>query len=98
MNSDAFIEEELASRHLDGRLAMRLLAFVKPYWKHVVLSSAVSLLMALLHLAGPYIVKVTIDQHIARADFHGIAIMSALFVATVIGIFLMEYIQALLIA
>lgn len=98
MTADAYVEEDKITNAVDRRLAARLLTFVRPYWRAIVISSLISLAMALLQLAGPYIVKVTIDRDIARGDFAGIARMSALFFATIIAQFVFEYLQTYMIA
>lgn len=98
MTPDAFHDEDRISHATDFRQAVRLLRYVRPRWKLVALSSLVSLFIAALTLAGPYIVKVTIDDHIAVGDYAGVARLSALFVATILGLFGLEYAQSLLIA
>ncbi|MCX7717765.1 MAG: ABC transporter ATP-binding protein/permease [Candidatus Sumerlaeaceae bacterium] len=82
----------------DRRLALRLLKYVSPYKGLIVVSSLISLVMALLQLAGPYIVKLTIDVYIAAGDMPGIARMSALYMATVLAMFGIEYVQSYMIA
>jgi ATP-binding cassette, subfamily B, multidrug efflux pump len=96
--ADSYIEEDKVSSATDSRQALRLLHYVRPRWKLVALSSVVSIVMAGLTLAGPYIVKVTIDEHIAKGDHAGIAALSALFVLTLLALFVLEYAQSMLIA
>lgn len=98
MHSDPFMEEDRGLRDFDHRLAWRLLLFLKPYTGAIAASSVLSLAMALLQLAGPYIVKITIDTYIAARDMAGVMRMCALFAATTLALFFLEYMQALLIA
>ncbi len=98
MSPDAFIEEDKISQVTDARQALRLLRYVRPMWKLVALSSLISLATACLTLAGPYIVKITIDRHIAVGDTGGVARLAALFVATIVATFGCEYLQSYLIA
>jgi ATP-binding cassette subfamily B protein len=95
---DSYIEEDKVTTVTDSRQALRLLHYVRPRWRLVALSSIVSIAMAGLTLAGPYIVKVTIDDHIAKGDYAGVATLSAVFVATLLALFALEYAQAMLIA
>ena len=98
MHSDPFMEEDRGLRDFDHRLAWRLLRFLKPYTGAIAASSLLSLVMALLQLAGPYIVKVAIDTHIAARHMPGVVRMCAMFVAVTLAMFALEYLQALLIA
>ncbi|PKO14824.1 antibiotic ABC transporter ATP-binding protein [candidate division BRC1 bacterium HGW-BRC1-1] len=98
MSPEAFHEEDRVAHAGDMRHAARLLKYIRPRWKLVVLSSVVSSLIAALSLAGPYIVKVTIDNHIAKGDYAGVARLSGLFIGTIAGLFVLEYVQAFLIA
>ncbi|AXA35906.1 MAG: ABC transporter ATP-binding protein [Candidatus Hydrogenedentota bacterium] len=98
MLASSYIEQDHSSELADHRLTIRLLRFVRPYWKLIVLSSAVSLAMAVLQLVGPYLVKLTIDNYIAAGDVLGIAQMSALYLLTVVVGFFLEYWQGWLIA
>jgi ATP-binding cassette, subfamily B, multidrug efflux pump len=98
MTPDQFVEDDKLTGTLDRGLVLRLLTFVRPYWKMIAVSSVISLTMALLQLAGPYIIKVTIDRDIANGDYAGIARMSALFVATLVAQFGLEYLQGVMIS
>lgn len=98
MSFDPYAEEDKPTKAADARLARRLFRFIKPYWKLILLSSVVSLAMSLLQLAGPYIVKVTIDKYISVGDYAGIARLSGLYMATIIAMFLLEYAQGYMIA
>src|SRR5262245_26026878 len=48
----------------DRRLAGRLLAFLQPYRKEVVLSVVLLATISLLEVAGPYLTKVAIDTYV----------------------------------
>lgn len=76
----------------------RLARFVRPYWRVVLLSCFFALLASGLQIAGPYFVKLTIDRYISHADYAGIARMSAYYMATVFGLFALEYMQGYFIA
>ncbi len=98
MKSKTFVMQDHIGDAADRHLVRRLLTFLKPYWHFIALSSVVSLAMAALQLVGPYLVKLTIDVHIARANVPGIVKMAALYVAVVLLLFLLEYTQGILIA
>ncbi|MGC8740962.1 MAG: ABC transporter ATP-binding protein [Candidatus Sumerlaeaceae bacterium] len=98
MESRSFVMQDRISEAADPNLIWRLLAFIRPLWQLIVLSSIVSLAMAALQLVGPYLVKITIDVYIARADVHGIFRMGLLYFAVTVLLFVLEYSQGMLIA
>ena len=51
----------------DTRLAGRLLRFLAPYRKEVVLSVVLLAAISLLEIAGPYLTKVAIDVYVKPA-------------------------------
>jgi ATP-binding cassette, subfamily B, multidrug efflux pump len=55
----------------DRRLAGRLLRFLAPYTREVVLSVALLATISLLEVAGPYLTKVAIDTYVKPASGHG---------------------------
>ncbi len=61
-----------ATGRISGRVLLRLLRFVLPHWRQMLLAVALMILSSLLNLAVPYLIKVAIDDHIAAGDFHGL--------------------------
>ena len=59
--------EEAEGKALDRRIIVRLLAFLRPYWRRMVAAFVLMLIASGLSLAAPYLVKLAIDQHIAQA-------------------------------
>ncbi|HET9252456.1 MAG TPA: ABC transporter ATP-binding protein [Candidatus Eisenbacteria bacterium] len=55
----------------DRRLAGRLLRFLKPYRKQVVLSVLLLAALSLLEVAGPYLTKVAIDTYVKPTEGAG---------------------------
>lgn len=98
MSADTFLMQDRPSEATDRHLVSRLLSFIRPFWPLVFLSSFISLALAVLQLVGPYLVKITIDHYIARADVSGILRMAGLYAAVVVGIFALGFAQAMLIA
>lgn len=85
------MEDDLIHTGKDRGMAWRLIAYVRPYWKMVTVASVLSLLVALLTLAGPKIIQITIDDHIMKKDFAGIGKMALLYLLLTILIFGLEY-------
>ncbi len=86
-------EDEILGRAYDHTLAKRLLAYVRPYWRLVVLATLLLLASSMLQLAGPFLTKLAIDGHIARGDLRGLDRVALLYLAVVVGGFLCEYLQ-----
>ena len=60
--------EHRADRAFDLRIATRLLAYLRPYGKRMALAVALVLVSSALTLSAPYLIKIAIDQPIARGD------------------------------
>ncbi len=65
---DYFHEEESLGKAYDARLMRRLLAYAKPYWKWIIVSIVMLLLISATELARPYVIKLAIDDHILAFD------------------------------
>jgi len=59
-----FQDEEVLGKPYDARLVRRLLSFVKPYTRPVVVAVAMLLVVAAFELALPYLTKLAIDDYI----------------------------------
>lgn len=86
----------------DQRLAGRLLRYLKPYTKQVILSVGLLGFISLLEAAGPYLTKVAIDTYVkpasglkaVRADAaHGLMLLAAAYVGILVIGFALRYVQ-----
>lgn len=57
----------------DPRIVARLLAYLRPHWRKMTLAIALVLISSALTLTAPYLIKIAIDEHIARSDAAGLA-------------------------
>jgi ATP-binding cassette subfamily B protein len=73
-----FKEDEILGKAYDSRLMKRLLKYVKPYWKHVVVSIIIVLILAVLNPLRPYITKFAIDDYILKSNYNGLVKLSLL--------------------
>ncbi|MGI8906283.1 MAG: ABC transporter ATP-binding protein [Candidatus Sumerlaeaceae bacterium] len=89
--SDSIIEEDHVTPEVSRGLVLRLIRFLAPYWRSIALASFLSLLIAGLTLAGPKIVQLAIDEHIAVGDARGVLRLSLLYLATIVSILVLEY-------
>src|SRR3989442_553244 len=82
--STHFQEDEILGKAYDARLMRRLLRYLRPYRRAVTASIVLLLLAAAADLAGPYFVKVAIDHYIQGRDMGGVAVVTVLYLGTVI--------------
>jgi ATP-binding cassette subfamily B multidrug efflux pump len=74
--------QKVEGRAFDVRVILRLLGYLRPYRKRMVLALALTLLASALTLTAPYLVKVAIDQPIAQGDAAGLTRIALLTAAT----------------
>ena len=88
----------------DRRLAGRLLRFLKPYRKEVVISVLLLAVLSVLEVAGPYLTKVAIDTYVKPTEGSGAAalpsdaargllLLGAAYVAVLVVAFGLRYFQ-----
>jgi ATP-binding cassette subfamily B multidrug efflux pump len=87
------MEDDVVGKAYDGRLMRRLLAYLTPYWRSVLVALAAIVVNAVLQLAPPYLTKLAIDEHIATGNLQGLATIAWLYVAVLVGSFACEYVQ-----
>jgi len=95
-------EEEALGKIYDARLTRRLLGYLRPYRGRVVFAVCLSLLSSLLAIAGPLLLKATVDRYLVpalagkisfAAAMQGIGIISLLFFAALASRFVLDYTQ-----
>jgi ATP-binding cassette, subfamily B, multidrug efflux pump len=72
-------EDEVLGRLYDRRMMRRLLAYVRPYTWYFLLAAVLMLLWSAAQLVGPYLIKVAIDRYILRHDRAGLALLTWLY-------------------
>jgi len=86
----------------DQRLARRLLRYLKPYKKQVILSVVLLAGISLLEVAGPYLTKVAIDTYVKPASGagalpaeagRGLLLIAAAYVGLLAIAFVLRYVQ-----
>jgi ATP-binding cassette subfamily B protein len=88
-----FHEDEVLGKAYDARLMRRLLTYLVPYWRQVLLAIMAISVGACAALAQPYLVKVAIDQHIATGDLSGLDLLAGIYVSVLVSAFAAEYLQ-----
>lgn len=88
------LEEEFQEKAYDSRLMKRLLRYARPYWKEFAGAMALLIAITLIDLAGPYLIKVAIDNHILRnPDPSAVTRLGLIYVGIVALGFLFNYLQ-----
>jgi ATP-binding cassette subfamily B multidrug efflux pump len=72
------IEEMFAE--YDPDIARRLMAYIRPYARHLGLATALVLTASAMSLAGPYVVRLAIDEGIQKRDVRALMISVAVYV------------------
>jgi ATP-binding cassette subfamily B protein len=86
-------DDEVLGKAYDARLMRRLLKYLIPYRGRVALAASAIAGHSLLELVPPYMTKVVIDQYIPAGDLSGLGFIAAVFLVTLTGSFVLEYLQ-----
>ncbi len=86
-------EEDVLGKAYDARLMRRLLTYLRPYKPHVALATAAIVGHSALELAPPYLIKLVIDRYIPARDVAGLTLIAILYLATLAGSFVLDYVQ-----
>jgi ABC-type multidrug transport system fused ATPase/permease subunit len=85
---DRFGQTAKDGRLFDRAVVIEMLAFIRPYWRRMLLSIALMLIVTGLSLLTPYLIKVAIDQYIASSDIPGLSRMAIFIAASYLGLYL----------
>ncbi len=86
-------DEEVLGKAYDAALMRRLLTYLRPYWRQVLLAVIAIVIGAGAALVQPYLVKTAIDDHIAVGDLAGIDRLALLYFLVLVVAFAGEYVQ-----
>jgi ATP-binding cassette subfamily B multidrug efflux pump len=89
-------EEDVLGKAYDARLMRRLVQYLRPYWRASLLALVAILAYAALQLVPPYLTRQAIDVAIPAADLATLRWIATLYFATLLGEFLLEFIQTTL--
>jgi ATP-binding cassette, subfamily B, multidrug efflux pump len=93
MIGESYPEEEILGKAYDGRLMMRILRYLKPYWKLLAVAFVFLILQTGAQLMGPYLTKIAIDQYINQGDVDGLDRIVLAYLGVVIFGFVVLFIQ-----
>jgi len=90
-----FQEDEILGAAYDARLMRRLLGYVRPYRAAVAGAVVLLLLTSAVSLAGPYLVRVAIDEHISPRRLAGLELVILAYFGALTAGFILRYAQTL---
>ncbi len=86
-------DDDVIGKAYDNRLMRRLLGYLWPYWRAVVVALLAIISNSVLQLAPPYLTKVVIDDYIPAGDLSGLAQLAVVYLAVLAGSFALEFSQ-----
>jgi ATP-binding cassette subfamily B multidrug efflux pump len=86
-------DDDIVGKAYDARLMRRLLEYLRPYWRQVILALITIFVSTVTSLAQPYLIKIAIDRYIAQRQMAGLDRLAALYLAALVAAFAAEYIQ-----
>lgn len=87
-------EDEITGKAYDSRLMRRLLIYAKPYWKYFAVAFVLLAGSTVTDLAGPYLMKIAIDDYMIGSPDPGAVIrIGLIYIGAVIVGFLLNYYQ-----
>ena len=84
MANDYKSEDEVLGKAYDSKLMRRLLTYIKPYKKYVIVAIILNIVVAALGPLRPYLTKIAIDKYIAHSDYHGLLIISLIYLGSLL--------------
>ena len=93
---DIDLENQVGGKIYDGRLAGRLGRYLRPYVVLVAIGIVLLVVLAILEVASPLILREAIDGQISENRTDRLATLSALYLGALGGIFILRYIQSVL--
>src|SRR4051794_26736467 len=94
--AEPYSDDEIYGKAYDPRLARRLGRYLLPYRHSMALALVLLVALGLLELAGPYLMKVAIDQYIAPGNPDGLGFIAVLYVGSLLGVMVLRYSQTYL--
>ena len=86
-------DDDVIGKAYDSRLMRRLLGYLRPYWRSVLVALAAIITHSVLQLAPPYLTKLVIDTYIPAGDLGGLVHVAWIYLAVLAGSFALEYVQ-----
>ena len=96
MSNDLNKEEEIQHRSFNGRLLIKLLSYLKPHKKRVLLSFVTIAFAAFFSQIGPLLTQIAVDDYIGKGDYEGLNWIVGAFFACIFAQYITQYAQTLI--
>lgn len=84
-------QEEVLGKAYDARLMKRLIKYLRPYFKWVVIAIVLTVGVAMMSTVRPYLTKIAIDEYIVNKDSAGLNVIILILLSTLILQGLLQY-------
>ncbi len=84
-------DDEILGKAYDSKLMRRLLKYVQPYKKYVILAIVLNILVAALGPLRPYLGKIAFDDYIAAKNYHGLFLIAAALLGSLVFQAIVQY-------
>jgi ATP-binding cassette subfamily B protein len=91
-----FHEEESLGKAYDSQLMRRLLTYLRPHRKAVIIATILLILTSLLELVGPLLTKAAIDVAIKQKDLRQLIVICLLYLGTLLSGLVLGYWSAII--
>ncbi len=92
MANDYSSDDEILGKAYDSKLMKRLLIYIKPYKKYVILAIFMTVLVSALGPLGPWLTKIAVDDYIAKSNYNGLMKICLFLFGSLIFQSIMQYI------
>lgn len=86
-------DDEILGKAYDARLMRRLMGYLRPHWRQVLLAFVAIAGHSTLQLAPPYVTKLLIDRYIPAGDVEGVGLMAGLLLAALVLSFAFQFVE-----
>jgi ATP-binding cassette subfamily B multidrug efflux pump len=93
MNGNNYHEEEILGKAYDARLMRRLLSYVRPYRRPLVIAIILLIAGSILQLFLPIMVQIGIDRYIGTKDLDGLLRIALFAAGLLFAAFILSYLQ-----
>ena len=87
------LDDSVFGQAYDARLMKRLLKYLKGYYPHVLFSVFLLLAATVFELAGPWLIKIGIDEHISTGETAGLGRIALLYLGLLAAALVFRYFQ-----
>src|SRR5688500_295192 len=87
------IDDEVLGKAYDAQLMRRLLRYLRPYWRSVLLAILAIIGSAVMQLIPPWLLRRAMDLHIPAGDLSGLSALAMIYLASLLAEFALEFSQ-----